>query len=299
MPVAVRPTCTVTSDELRPPAPTDAVTVSRARPRVRALVAVLAVLMVVVVVLWSAQRRLTYFPAGTPPPVAQVLPGGTEVVVTTDDGLDLQAWWVPGGTTAVMVLPGNGGNRAGRAPLATALGELGLSVLLVDYRGYGGNPGTPSQEGLLADARAAAGWLRARQDIDDIVYFGESLGGAVAVGLARERSPAALILRSPFTSLVDVARTHYGPVPRWLLRDRYPALEWIGEVSSPLLVVASQADEIVPHALSRRLFEAADDPRTLATVPDAGHNDPDLLGGEVMVEAVATFLGSLGLLPER
>ncbi len=280
-----------------PSPPTDAVTVCRARPRARALVAVLAVLMVVVVVLWSAQRRLTYFPAGTPPPVAQVLPGGTEVVVTTDDDLDLRAWWVPGGTTAVMVLPGNGGNRAGRAALATALGDLGLSVLLVDYRGYGGNPGMPSQEGLLIDARAAAEWLDARQDVEDLVYFGESLGSAVAVGVARRHTPAALILRSPFTSLVDVARTHYGPVPRWLLRDRYPTHEWIDSVSVPLLVVASRADEIVPYVLSQRLFEAAKEPKTLTTVPRAGHNDADLLDGEVLVEAVATFLDAHGLLP--
>lgn len=126
-----------------------------------------------------------------------------------------------------MVLPGNAGNRAGRVPLATALRRLGLSVLLVDYRGYGANPGTPSQDGLLADARAAADWLTAREDVDDVVYLGESLGAAEAAGLARERTPAALVLRSPFTSLVDMARTRYGPVPRWLLRDLAPiASRW-------------------------------------------------------------------------
>lgn len=257
----------------------------------------LVVLLVVAVVLWSAQRRLTYFPTGTPPPVEQVLPDGREVVLTTEDGLDLQAWWVEGGPTAVMVLPGNGGNRAGRAPLATALRRLGLSVLLVDYRGYGGNPGTPSQEGLLADARAAAGWLDARDDVDEVVYLGESLGAAVAVGLARERAPAGLVLRSPFTSLVDVARAHYGPVPRWLLRDRYPSQHWIGDVTAPLLVVASESDEIVPYRLSQRLFEAAREPKELVPVPDAGHNDRALLDGEVFIEAVASFLDDLDLRP--
>lgn len=281
------------------PIPDGRRTVSRAWSRVRVLAAVLAVLLVVAVVLWSAQRRLTYFPAGPPPPVEQVLPSGTEVVITTDDDLDLRAWWLPGGRTAVMVLPGNGGNRAGRAMLATALGELGVSVLLVDYRGYGGNPGTPSQAGLLTDARAAAGWLDARRDVDDVVYFGESLGSAVAVGLARRNPPAAMVLRSPFTSLVDVARTHYGPLPGWLLRDRYPALEWIDAVSVPLLVVASRADEIIPHALSTRLYEAASEPKTIAIVPDAGHNDPDLLDGQVMIGAVRDFLAAHGLLPDR
>lgn len=254
--------------------------------------------MVVAVVLWSAQRRLTYFPAGSPPPVGQVLAGGSEVVLTTEDGLDLRAWWVPGGPTAVMVLPGNGGNRAGRVPLADALRRLGLSVLLVDYRGYGGNPGTPSQDGLLADARAAADWVGAREDVDDVVYLGESLGAAVAVGLARERAPAALALRSPFTSLVDVARTHYGPIPGWLLRDQFPSRQWIGDVTAPLLVVASEADEIVPFALSRQLFEAAREPKQMAAVPDAGHNDRALLDGEVLLDAVASFLDAHDLLPD-
>lgn len=248
-------------------------------------------------VLWSAQRRLTYFPAGPPPPVEQVLPGATEVVMTTEDDLVLRAWWVEEGPTAVMVLPGNAGNRAGRVPLASALRRVGLSVLLVDYRGYGGNPGTPNQAGLLADARAAADWLSTRSDVAEVVYLGESLGGAVAVGLARGRTPAALVLRSPFTSLVAVARAHYGLVPGWFLRDRFPADEWIASVDAPVLVIASDADEVVPFALSQQLFEAAAEPRRLVTVPDAGHNDPALLDGPVLVDAVRSFLEEHDLLP--
>jgi uncharacterized protein len=251
--------------------------------------------MVVVVTLWGAQRRLTYFPAGAPPPVSRSLPGGVEVVLPTEDGLRLDAWWLEAGPTAVLVLPGNAGNRAGRAPLAVALHDLGLSVLLVDYRGYGGNAGTPSQAGLLADARAAQEWLAKRPDLDHVVVFGESLGAAVAVGLAREFPPSAVVLRSPFTSLPDVARVHYGPIPRWLVRDPFPAEQWIGSVRVPVLVVASDIDEVVPVALSRRLVEAAAGPSALVLVPGAGHNDRALLDGDVLVGALRDFLSALGL----
>lgn len=272
----------------------------RPRTRSRVRVGVVAVLVVVagVVVLWSVQRHLTYFPAGQPPPVDQVLAGGQDVQVTTADGLELQAWWVDGGaTTAVLVLPGNAGNRAARAPLAAALRRMGLSVLLLDYRGYGGNPGTPSQAGLLADGRAAWDWLAARPDVDRVVLFGESLGAAVAVGLARDRDPAALVLRSPFTSLADMARLHFGPVPGWFLRDPYPVEEWIGAVDAPVLVVASDADDIVPFRFSRRVHDAAPAPRRLVRVDDVGHNDRGLLDGHVLVDAVRSHLDAHGLLP--
>ncbi len=106
----------------------------------------------------------------------------------------------------MLVCNGNAGDRSMRADLAAALNRHGLSVLLFDYRGYGGNPGRPSEDGLAADARAAQAWLAGQPDVDPnrIAYFGESLGAAVAIGLAVQRPPAALVLRSPFTSLADV-----------------------------------------------------------------------------------------------
>lgn len=259
------------------------------------LVLVVASVVVVVVVLWSLQRRMIYFPAGPPPPVEQVLASGAAVTLTTADGLELEAWWLEAGPTAVAFFPGNAGNRAGRAPLAAALHDLDLSVLLVDYRGYGGNPGSPSERGLLADGRAAVAWLTARPRVDDVVYFGESLGAAVAVALAAERSPAAIVLRSPFTSLVDVARTHYGPVPEWLLADRFPSVEQIGSIDAPVLVLAGDADEIIPIEQSRALFEAASPPKRFATIEGGRHNDPSLLSGIELLGEVRRFLEDHGL----
>ncbi len=264
----------------------------------RVLVLLLSISVVLTMVLWGLQRRLLYVPAGAPPPVHEVLPSAEAVRLSTSDGLVLDAWWLPGGPTAVVVLPGNAGNRAGRAPLARDLGALGVSVLLVDYRGYGGNPGSPSEDGLVADGHAALAWAEDRPGIEHVVLFGESLGAAVAIAVATERPPAALVLRSPFTSVVDVARAHYGPVPGVLVRDRFPSERRIGELDVPVLVLATERDEVVPFAQSRRVAQAADDAR-LVRIPAAGHNDPALLHGDTVVEAVADFLARRDLLADR
>jgi uncharacterized protein len=263
------------------------------------VLAVGAVLALAVV--WSQQRRFVYFPhPAVVPPAAGVLPGGEEVEFGTEDGLRLRGWFVPGQDGdggAVLVCNGNGGNRAMRAPLAAALSRAGLSVLLFDYRGYGGNPGSPSEAGLAADARAAQEWLATRAGVDPrrIAFFGESLGAAVALGLARERSPAALVLRSPFTSLADVARVHYPWLPvRLLLAERYPSLDRVRDLDSPLLVVAGERDRIVPAAQSRRLYEAAPEPKRFVLVPRADHNDEALLAGDLLIDAVLGFLNDHG-----
>jgi fermentation-respiration switch protein FrsA (DUF1100 family) len=254
-----------------------------------------------IALMWSQQRRLIYFPSRGPvPSAAAVLPNGRDVVIDTEDGIRLDAWYFPiaGKPPAVLVCSGNGGDRSGRAALAVALNRMGLSVLLFDYRGYAGNPGRPSEDGLAADARAAQAWLAAQPEVDPqrIAYFGESLGAAVAIGLAMERPPAALVLRSPFTSLADVAAVHYPWLPaRRLLLDRYPSIERIGSVTAPLLVIAGDRDEIVPESLSRRLYDAAGEPKRYVVIPGAGHNDPDLLDGPRMLDEIRGFLSPTGL----
>lgn len=249
---------------------------------------------------WSQQRRLIYFPSPGPlPPAAAVLADGRDVVLETADGIRLGAWYFPADMPgpAVLVFNGNGGNRSMRVALAGALNRIGLSVLLFDYRGYGGNPGRPTEEGLAADARAAQAWLAAQPGVQKIVYFGESLGAAVAVGLAVERPPAALVLRSPFTSLADVGATHYPWLPlRLLLLDRYPSIERISSVQASVLVIAGDRDEIVPATLSRQLFEAAPEPKRWLLVPGAGHNDDEFLDGRQMLEAIERFLVQAGVL---
>jgi uncharacterized protein len=261
------------------------------------ILVVAAAAAVIVLLVWVFQRKLIYIPfVREVPPAAAVLPGAREVRFTTTDGLTLNGWLVPPvdglPKAAVLVFNGNAGHRAFRAPLARALARRGFAVLLFDYRGYADNPGRPSEAGLATDARAARRFLEREggASSDRIVYFGESLGAAVAVELALEHPPAALILRSPFTSLVDMGRTHYPFLPvRALLRDRYPSLERIGRVRSPVLVIAGERDRIVPVQQSRRLFDAAPEPKRFVEVPGADHNDADLLDGPLLVDETAAF----------
>jgi len=275
------------------------------------ILALLGILAVVLLLVWLGQRSLIYFPMGeVPPPTAVGLAGAEAVAFATDDGLTLGGWFVPAGQPAspnrlvasaakpgqpvtVIVFNGNAGNRAFRAPLAAALAEHGISVLLFDYRGYGGNPGSPSEEGLAADARAARRYVAGRAASDRIVYFGESLGSGVAVRLATEQPPAALILRSPFTSLTDTGRHHYPFLPvGMMLIDRFASIDRIREIRCPLLVIAADHDSVVPTGLSRRLFEAALEPKRLAIIDRTDHNDHELLSGQRVVDAITDFLSS-------
>ena len=264
---------------------------------------VIAVLLALLVALWSTQRGLLYFPDHRAvPPAPTVLRDAEDVSFVTEDGLRLHGWLVPAraASAAAVVFNGNAGNRSDRAPLAAALAREGVTVLLFDYRGYGGNAGAPTEDGLLRDARAARMFLASRVGATPIAYFGESLGAAVAVALAAEHPPLALILRSPFTSLAEIGAHHYPylPVHERLLQDTYTSIRVIGRVRSPVLVIAGERDEIVPPAFSRRLYDAAAWPLRFVLVPRADHNDPDLFAGPVVIaETVRIIRESAGARP--
>ena len=260
---------------------------------VRAAVVVVVLSAVLMGLLWAFQRRLVYLPENGPVPAAAgVLPGGRDVELTTSDGLTLGAWFLPGPTDrapTVLVAGGNGGNRGSRAALARALSAAGLGVLLFDYRGYGGNPGSPSEEGLARDVRAARSWLLEQTGVppDRLLYYGESLGCAVVTELAVQHPPAGLVLRSPFTDLAAVGSEHYPFLPvRALLRDRYPVAEQVARVQAPVTVVLGSADTIVPPAQSRQVAEAAAQLHRVVEVTGADHDDAVLLDGSELVDAV-------------
>jgi uncharacterized protein len=266
--------------------------IGRLERGMRFLVVIVAAAVIGVGLMWVFQRRMVYFPA-TDQPAPPV--GVEEVSYETDDGLDLSGWFLPVGESlaTVVVFPGNAGHREARLPLARALSDRGVATLLVDYRGYGGNPGSPTEAGLAADARAAVAYAAGRPDVDSdrLVYFGESLGAGVAVTLAVTHPPSALVLRSPFTSLVDVGAHHYPWLPiSALARDRYPNLETIDQISTPVLVVAGSADRIVPPAQSRRLYDAVPGKKRLLVIDGAGHNDFALLAGGELIDTVVAFV---------
>ena len=254
--------------------------------------------ILLLLLVWLFQRRMIYFPLDHHvPPADSIFSGASDVSMTTVDGLELGAWFVPavaGASRAtVLVCPGNAGNRAARAPLAQALAERGYSVMLFDYRGYGGNPGAPTERNLARDARAARAYLQTRDDVDAgrLIYFGESLGAAVALELAIEHPPAMLVLRSPFASMTEIGKLHYPYMPvGLLLADRYPSIERAPSLRAPLLVVAGDRDDIVPVEQSRALFDAATGPiKRLLVIEGVGHNDQALLVGEEMLETIDDF----------
>ena len=265
------------------------------------LLTVVAITAVVLALVWAGQRRMMYFPFGeVPAPAAVGLASAEPISFQTEDGLTLHGWFLPARAPerafTIVVFNGNAGNRSLRAPLATALHARGYGVMLFDYRGYGGNPGTATEAGLAADARGARRSLIGRPGVDAsrLVYFGESLGTGVATRLAAEHRPAALVLRSPFASMAAVGQFHYPMLPvRWLLRDRFDSIERIAAIGCPLLVIAGDRDSVVPYEHSRQLFAAAASPKTFVTIPGADHNDWDLLAGDRTLQAIDDLLQAL------
>ena len=272
------------------------------------MLAVLVVLVliggVVVGMVWWQQRRLIYFPdTSSLPPAGEVIEGARDITLHTEDGLELGAWFVPAAPesgaadlrVAVLVAPGNGGNRAGRVGLAGELRRLGLAVLLMDYRGYGGNPGSPSEEGLARDAMAAVETLEnLGYPAERTIYFGESLGSGVVSALQARRPPAGMVLRSPFPELADVGAWHYPWLPvRLILHDRFPVLDHLLVSEVPVTVVYGDRDSIVPTELSARVADAAPALVERVVIPGADHNDAVMFGPAV-ARAVARLADEVG-----
>lgn len=250
----------------------------------------LAGIAVVGVMMWSFQRSMIYFPdTAEVPDAADVLEGGQDVVLQTSDGLQLDAWFAPPSANAtdrnmaVLMAPGNGGNRAGRAGLAQHLQDQGFAVLLLDYRGYSTNPGTPSEDGLVRDGLAGVEALEAQgYASEQLIYFGESVGGGVIAALLNQRSPAAAVFRSPFTNMADVGRHHYPRLPvRLILRDRFPVTEHVRATPVPITVIRAEEDSVVPVELSAQVAAAAPNLIEEHIIKDADHNDPVMFGPEI------------------
>jgi uncharacterized protein len=267
--------------------------------RRRVLVSVVGVLTAIVLIvglLWGFQRRLIYLPdPSAPPPAQDVVPNAVDVRLRTADGLDLAAWYLaapPSSCRAtVLIAPGNAGNRELRAPLMDVLAARGFGVLVLEYRGYGGNPGSPTEEGLAADAVAAREFLAAQGLAEsEILYYGESLGAGVVTTLAVSHPPAGLVLRSPFVDLAAAAAVHYPFLPvRAMLWDDYPVRDTVARLIVPVTVVYGETDAIIPPEQSREVAAAAGERGVAVAVPGADHNDPALLDGPELLDAVVAL----------
>ncbi|MBX3413128.1 MAG: alpha/beta hydrolase [Pirellulales bacterium] len=243
------------------------------------------------------ENSLVYFPAKYP--TGDWNPLGLEFEdawFEAADGTKLHGWYVPHPSPRAVILfaHGNGGNLTGWAEdLRQIHARAGASVMIFDYRGYGRSAGSPNEVGVLQDARAARAWLAERAGVreQDIVLMGTSLGGGVMVDLAAHDGARALVLQNTFTSLVDVAKFHFGWLPAsMLMRNRLDSAAKIGRFHGPLLQSHGDIDTIVPYALGRKLFEQAHEPKQFLTLEGFQHND---LHPPEYFEALGDFLSNL------
>jgi uncharacterized protein len=240
------------------------------------------------------QRRLQYFPDSSPvtPPEGERFRNLQEVQLISADGVRLWAWHWPGrqAVATLLVLHGNAGHRGHRLGWIEGLHGLGYGIFILDYRGYGGSAGAPTEEGLYQDAEAAVNWLKG-QGKRQLVYTGESMGCGVAVELATRQPAAGLILQSGFSSAVDVAGKAYPYLPvRLLMKDKYDSASKMSKISCPVLVIHGERDSLIPTRLGRALYEAAREPKEWLAVPGAGHNDVPEVGGREYLRKIDEFL---------
>lgn len=261
----------------------------------RALPVLAAVGLAGFVLVGSWIERLIFYPSpGVDLRPEQLGVDAVDVFLEPEPGLRVHAFHLssPGAERAILFLHGNAGNASHRLPNAVELMRMGADVLLLDYRGYGLSRGSPSEAGVYADARAALDHLTGPLGWDEpqIYLFGRSLGGAVAVELAQQRELGGVILESTFTSAADVANSAFFRPIGLLLGDRFDSLARIGHVRAPLLFFHGDRDPVIPHALGRRLFDAAPEPKSFHTLIGAGHNDTVQVGGRPYLDVIRAFL---------
>ena len=219
-----------------------------------------------------------------------------DVSIETADGVTLHGWFIAGRTSQVLLFfHGNAGNISHRLDSIRQFRDLGLSVFIVDYRGYGQSEGRTTEKGIYRDADAAWRYLTEGRGIvaSDIVIFGRSLGASVASRLARKNRPLALIVESSFTSVPDIAQDLYPWLPaRWLSRLSHATRDYVRGVRCPILVIHSRDDEIIPYHHGEAIFASANEPRTLLTIRGS-HNDAFLRDEPAYVEGLRTFLSGL------
>jgi len=264
------------------------------------LVGLAGVYVGVMALLYVFQRNLMYFPNFARPDIAAA---GAESVLQavsypSADNIELTSWFRPPPAPDAPVLlhfHGNAGNIGDRADRIVPYAASGMGILLAEYRGFGGNGGSPTEQGLYADARAAVDFLR-QQGVtaDRVVFYGESLGSGVAVQMATEYSCAALVLEAPYSSVVDVAQDRYWMFPvKPLVKDRYDSTVKIGKVRCPVFIMHGTADRVIPIKFSERLYALAPSPKEMKVYPGLGHVGFDEVGG---FEEVHEFLRRHGIL---
>ncbi|MEG6507499.1 alpha/beta fold hydrolase [Methyloligella sp. 2.7D] len=248
----------------------------------------------------KVHRHFVYVPDKTyVTPEEAGLEGVREVRLKTPDGVTLIAWYkaAPAGKPTLLYFTGNGGSVATHAAKFAEIVDAGYGLLMLNYRGYGGSEGRPTEADNVADAGLAYAYLREQGvPADEIVAYGESLGTSVATQLATGHDVKALVLEAPFNTIVDVGRRRWWFLPlRLVMVDQYRSQDYIGDVRVPLFVVHGTEDSVIPLALAEKLFAAAKQPKEMEIFPEADHNDLYEYGA---FRAIDRFLQSLDAKPQ-
>lgn len=236
---------------------------------------------VLVVALFFFQRKLLYFPdRNIMPPESYGLEGFADLRATSADGTRVQLWYkaAQSGFPTIIYFHGNAAHLGNRAGTYHSFTQAGFGLLALSYRGYGKSEGTPSENGIYQDARAAIAYARHELNIpaNKLIYYGESLGSGVAIQVANEQPPGAVVLEAPYTSVAQRAAEIYFYVPvQLLIRDRFESYRKIGGVHAPLLILHGLQDTVIPIAHGKAILAQANEPKQAYFFPNIGHNDFD------------------------
>ncbi|NBB93445.1 MAG: alpha/beta fold hydrolase [Gammaproteobacteria bacterium] len=264
----------------------------------RVILVLVAAYGLLVLLVYFLQPRMLFLP-GLPGRELETTPARIgllfrDVELQTADGETVHGWWLPheNSRATLLFLHGNAGNISHRLDSLQIFHELGVDVLIIDYRGYGRSSGKPSEAGLYRDADAAWDWLTGEQGIaaGDIILFGRSLGGAVAAELATRVDAAGLVVESAFTSVPDIAAELYWWLPvRWLSRLDFDTAGSVRKTELPVLVIHSRDDEIIPFSHGRRLHQIAGERGTLLEIR-GGHNTGFLESRDIYGDGLDRFI---------
>jgi fermentation-respiration switch protein FrsA (DUF1100 family) len=222
--------------------------------------------LIVLTYIYLFQRNLLYHPSDNSYQGDEINFDYKEIFIQNKEGIQLKAWLHEKDLTnkkTIIFFHGNAGNLRNRNYKLNELSKFDVNFLIVAYRGFSGNQGKPSEQGLYEDARSTLDWIKMKGVKErNLILYGESLGTAVAIETAQNKDLAGIILESPFTSMIELAQKYYPVLPvKYLLKDKYETIKKLTNINSPLLVLHGRLDSIVPFSMGKKLFEKANGPK--------------------------------------
>ncbi len=232
--------------------------------------------MAVVIFIYFYQRNLLYLPSENNYQNDKIQFNYDEVFIKVNDDIKLRSWLIKKDFEkykTLLIFHGNAGNLSNRIYKLNELNKLNLNILLISWRGFSNNKGTPTEQNLYKDAETAVKWLNEKKvKNEQIILYGESLGTGVAVEMGKKFNFNSIILESPFTSIENSAKIYYPYLPvSFLLKDKYDSISKIKMVYSPILIMHGEQDDVVPFFMGKELFEKANSPKHSYFTPDDDH----------------------------